>query len=464
VSVCVPGYHLPHVEGPLATDVRRIGGLEVELSRLTPAQLHATIEAARTQGQRYLRSRSVDDVLQVIDQVSASWLSPDYHLRQAAEQLLPMATGFSVETIRYGLPLFFVPLRAAPLRALLDAELGDRFVLDHATNARRVVGPVLSTHVIPGNLPGLAALPMLVSLALKSAVLIKPAAGDLVLPAMLAMSIAEVDEELATCVVVANWRGGDREVEEVAFGYADLVVASGSDQAIADIAVCARRRFIGHGHRISFAAIGRERLSNRDAARVLAERLAYDVSLWDQQGCLSPQICYVESGGGVDADHFARLLANELAAMAAQLPARHLSLEEKAHVLRFREEAEWRRVAGEAATVYASAGSADWSISVERDAELLPTCLNRCIRLKVVDSLAEIPAALAAHRRHLEAAGIAVGSDRIGAVIELLAGAGVHRVCPIGAMQQPPLSWAQGGRPRIGDWVEWMHVEGGLGA
>jgi len=31
-------------------------------------------------------------------------------------------------------------------------------------------------------------------------------------------------------------------------------------------------------------------------------------------------------------------------------------------------------------------------------------------------------------------------------------------------MQQPPLSWVQSGRPRIGDWVEWMAVEGGLDA
>jgi hypothetical protein len=41
----------------------------------------------------------------------------------------------------------------------------------------------------------------------------------------------------------------------------------------------------------------------------------------------------------------------------------------------------------------------------------------------------------------------------------VLAGCGVHRICPIGEMQRPPLSWRQSGRPRIGDWVEWAVVE-----
>jgi hypothetical protein len=464
VSVCVPGYHLPGIEGDIATEVQGAGSVNVEIARLSPGQLHAAIDAAREAGLRTLRRRSVDALLAVIDEVAANWLSPDYHLRQAAEQLLPLATGFSPETVRHGLPLLFVPLRAGPLRALIDAELGDRSTLDHFVGGRRVVGPLFSTHVVPGNIPGLSALPMLASLALKSAVLIKVATGDLILPALLASSIAEVDEELARCVLVANWRGGDSELEDVAFGYADLVVASGSDPAIAAIARLARRRFIGHGHRISFALIGKERLSSRDAARQLAQRLAYDVSLWDQQGCLSPQLCYVERGGQVTPGAFALLLAAALEEMARLLPPRLLSLEEKAQVLRFREEGEWRKVESGASAVHASPGGAEWSISVEHDAEFQPSCLHRCVRLKVVGGLGEISEAVAAHRRHLEAVGVAVGREQVESVCEMLASCGVHRLCPIGTMQQPPLSWPQGGRLRIGDWVEWVRAEGGMGA
>jgi len=40
-----------------------------------------------------------------------------------------------------------------------------------------------------------------------------------------------------------------------------------------------------------------------------------------------------------------------------------------------------------------------------------------------------------------------------------LAKMGVHRVCPIGQMQRPPLSWHHdGGRPNLGDLVSWTDL------
>jgi hypothetical protein len=224
-----------------------------------------------------------------------------------------------------------------------------------------------------------------------------------------------------------------------------------------------RTRLIGHGHKISFAAIGRDRLSSPDAARSLARGVAYDSSLWDQQGCLSPQLCYVEDGGHVGPLAFAEHLAEALSASALEFPPRTLGFDEQAHVLRFRHEAEWGGRMPGMKGLLASPGSTDWSISVEDGADFVPTCLNRCIRLKVVRDLGQLPAALAAHRRHLECVGLAVEAARESALSELLARCGVHRLCPIGAMQRPSLSWRQSGRPRVADWVEWTTVEGGDG-
>ena len=62
-----------------------------------------------------------------------------------------------------------------------------------SAHGRRALGPPLIVHVLSGNIPGLAAVPVLLSLAVKSAVLIKPAAGDPLFPELLAASIAEVD-------------------------------------------------------------------------------------------------------------------------------------------------------------------------------------------------------------------------------------------------------------------------------
>ncbi len=433
--------------------------VEVALPTLTPGQLRVAIDGAQRAAAR-LRLRPVDAVLVSIDRVISNWLLPDSAWRRRAEQALPHATGFSPQMIRQGLPLLLEPLRAQAIGALLDDELGgDRRILDAPVRGTRAFGPSLITHVLSGNIPGLAAAPIVLSLALKSAALVKSAAGDPVFPALFAASMREVDEELAQCLVVTHWRGGDPAIEEVAFAAADIVVASGADASIAAIGDRVHGRFIGHGHKVSFAVIGAECLGDTAAARDLARRLAYDVSLWDQQGCLSPQLCYVEAGGSVTPEQFADLLAEALASFASELPPRALSLDEKAEILRFRQTTEWHG----ARTLRASPQSTDWTVSIEPDAEFLPSCLNRCIRLKVVRDVAALGAPLAPHRHHLEAVGLAVGATRAVPISDVLAASGVHRICSIGTMQTPTLTWRQSGRPRVADWVEWVRVEDSRG-
>ena len=311
---------MPGIEAP-KHDLLRCRAVQVEVPRLQPAQLCAAMERARQTALQQLRRRSVDDLLVTVDRVVAAWLHPQSAVRQQAEAVLPAATGFSPEMIRHGLPLLLNGLRAESIRALLDAELGDHRVLDGMRAGRHAAGPPLIVHVMSGNIPGLVAVPVLLSLVLKSAVLVKAAAGDPIFPALLAESISEVDAELARCVLVTYWRGGDQEIEAAALGSADLVVASGSDAAIAALASRAPRRFIGHGHKVSFAAVGREYLQDRESAEEIARRLAYDVSLWDQQGCLSPQLCYVESGGAVGPHEFAAHLAQALSDYAVDSAA-----------------------------------------------------------------------------------------------------------------------------------------------
>ena len=426
------------------------------LSPCTPSVLSAHIDVRRRTAAPALRRRPVDDILAALDRVIANWLRPDFPLRRRAEAELPAVTGFSPETICHGMRFLLAPLRAGGMRALLDSELGDRRTLDRMCDGRRALGPPVILHVLSGNIPGLAAVPVLLSLAVKSTVIVKPAMGDPLFPELLAASIAEVDAQLADCVCIAPWRGGDTAVEAVAFRDADLVVASGSDAAIAAIRARVAGRFIGHGHKISFAVVGREALADDAAARDLARRLAYDVSLWDQQGCLSPQLCYVEAGGHVSPAHFAELLAGALADYAHTLPPRRMEIEEHAAVQRFRHAADWQPDT----VLLASKGSTEWTVSVEPDARFLPTCLHRCIRVKVVDDSAVLADVLPPHRAHLEAAGVATGNARAAALGELLGAAGVHRLCPIGRMQVPPLTWRQGGRPRVGEWVEWISDEG----
>lgn len=406
---------------------------------MTPQQLRDRIAAAIA-AQADLARRPLDDVIGQLDDVIAAWLEADSTWMTRAIESLPQATGFSREMIAHGLPLLLAPLRAAAMRQLFDEELG--------AHEARSNSPLI-VHVLSGNIPGLVASPLLLSLALKRAVLVKTASGDRVFPPLFVESIAAIAPELAACTIVADWRGGDVSFEEIAFANAGFVVASGSDAAIRALAARVRGKLIGHGHKVSFAVIAREGLAHADSARELAGKLAYDMALWDQQGCLSPQLCYVEAGGNIDVEQFASLLAHACDAFASQLPPRRLDLEESAAVTRFRQEAEWTP----SDALLASSGSTAWSIRIENSPAFLPTCLNRCIRLKTIADLTQLAPLLAPHRPHLEAAGVMIGAARAADAHGLLFDSGVHRICDLGTMQTPGLEWRQGGRPRIAEWI-----------
>ncbi len=410
---------------------------------MDPAGLDAAVTRTREAAGR-LRSVPVSSVLDSLDGLVTRWLDPDDPFRVRAERELPALTGFSPEMIRHGLPLQLLPLRGEFIAELLDRELGTRNRVDRARSGGSAP---LITHVLAGNIPFLAASPMLLTLAIKSAGLIKPASGDPLSATLLQESLHLYDPELAACLCVAHWQGGDGRFEEIAFGRADLVVASGSNVTLEAIQHRVRSRFIGHGHRVSFAVIDRTVLADRESAAIAAERLAYDVTLWDQQGCLSPQFCWLEAPEPMR-ERFAELLADALSRWATRLPPRRLSHEEMVDIQRFRQAAQWQP----GFRLLESPSSTAWSISVEPRAQFLPTCLHRCIRLQPLENPDEIPALLAPYQPFLEAAGLAMSSDNESSMSRLLRRCGVHRTCRLGDMQTPGLDWQQGGRPRIAEW------------
>lgn len=445
----VRAYHLPPGSAPPTRVVRR-DGVELEIACPSAGQWQSIVAGCR-HATVQLRRRRANEITAALQAVVDQWSTPQSHWRRLAETALPPVTGFSPEMIHHALPKLLEPLRGDAVQRLLCEELR----ADGGGRRRVAIAPELIVHVLSGNIPGLAAIPIHLSLALGSGAVVKTASGDPLFAALWAQSIAAIDGELGDCLAVTHWPGGADEIETTLFAAADLVVASGSDAAIAAVAARAPGRFCGYGHKISFAAVGRDCLTDSAAASDLACRLAYDISLWDQQGCLSPQLCYVERGGRVTIDELAALVGKALEYYARELPPRRLSLDEQTAVLRFRQEAEW----GSEVQLLPSSGTTEWSIAVEKESGFRPTCLNRCVRLKPVADLSDLSEVLTPHRRYLEAAGVAVMEGRRAHIAAMLASAGVHRVCRIGKMQEPPLSWCQSGRPRVGDWVEWMEVE-----
>ena len=362
--------------------------------------------------------------------------------------------------ISHALPLIFREYRAERLVRLLQDELGDLSALDTfvSVNGRqhRAYGPTLITHVLAGNLPGAGLDSVIFSLLVKSATLVKASSTAPRLPTLFAETLAQVDPELGTCLAVVTWPRGNTPLEEVAFSRAELVVASGSDKSLATIRPQVRGKFIEYGHKISFAVITKEALNDIHS---VAHKVAYDIALFDQQGCLSPQLIYIEEGGVVAPHTFAAVLAEALARWEQALPRGAVPQEASVAIRRTRDEAEWQALAGKDVALYASPNGTAWTVVLDPDPTFVPSPLYRTIRVKPFSSSIQLHELLTPWRPYLEAVGLAGHATRNTQLVEVLGQAGVSRICPIGTMQLPPLSWRHGGRPRIADFVRWVEGE-----
>jgi len=268
-----------------------------------------------------------------------------------------------------------------------------------------------------------------------AAVLVKSGRDDPLSAPAFQRALAAVDPELAATVVTTYWPGG-AAIEDTVLAPADVIVATGGDVALAALGARFGARMVAHGPRWSVALIGHGATGRLDA---IAATLARDTVAHDQRGCLSPHALYVE--GGADAVRaLAEALASALLWQATCLPPGPATVEERAAVRVFRAGAEW-----EPDTVIL--GTAEGTVVHQaRPATFLPTCGRRTVRVHPLPSLPVFPALLPAGT--VECVGVAAVDPT--PLVERLRARGVARLCPVGRMQQPRLTWPRGQLPPLG--------------
>jgi Acyl-CoA reductase (LuxC) len=437
---------------------------------LSPAMIAEACQTLKRNRENYLSSRSTESLIKTLSNVAESWLEADYPFRKYALATGPAQTGFSRETLARGLDNFFGQLTRENFHALLVQEFGDAKRLDamcatpveQKQNRMAIINaPEFQVHIAAGNIPNPALMSIVFGLLTRSAQFVKCASGASFLPRLFAHSIYEADAKLGACLEVAEWRGGNAALETALFAEADCVTATGGDETLAAIRaqLPVKIRFLGHGHRVSFGFVASGDLYGSSAKKIVA-RAADDVVAWNQLGCLSPHVIYVQLGGEVFPEHFAQLLADELEKRETIEPRGELPAEHAATIAARRGIYEVRAAhSPETTRHWCSKDSTAWTVIYEADARFQLSCLNRFIYVKAV---ADLTAALRGAddiRGKVSTVGIAVPDDKAQEIATQLARWGATRVCPLGQMQNPPLTWRHDGRPALGDLVTWTDWE-----
>lgn len=439
---------------------------EATLTRQTIADACETLKRNR---ETYLASRSTAQMVRLISELASNWLQPDYPFRRFALEHGPAATGFQRATLARGLDAFFQELTPDNLHALLIQEFGHAHRLDEfsavAAESKRqqaslVRAPAFLAHITAGNIPVPALQSIVFGLLLRSAQFVKCARGTSFLPRLFAHSLYEADSKVASCLEIAEWRGGDVALEEALFSAADCVTATGSDEMLMDVQRRLPRgvRFAGHGHRVSFGFVTREVLGGFGVKKIVS-RAAEDVIAWNQLGCLSPHVIYVEAGGALAPEVFAEQLAGELARRETEEPRGDVNVELAAAITSRRDVFRLRASASDETRLWCSEGSTAWTVVCEADARFQLSCLHRFIHVKAVAGLDDALHQADAVCGQVSTVGLAAQDDRAEALATQLARWGVSRICPLGQMQSPPLTWRHDGRPALADWVEWSGWE-----
>jgi hypothetical protein len=441
---------------------------------LTPPMIAEACRALRRNRERSLARFSTAQMAGIIAETARRWLQPDDPFRQLALAEGPVATGFSAATLGHGLDAFFGEWTLDNMEALLVQDLGSAGRLDQfgpgpgevrPRQTALATAPELLVQFTAGNLPVSGMTSLLLGVLLRSAQFLKCASGATLFPRLLAHSLVDTEPGLAGGIEIAGWPGGTTILEEPLLAEADLVTASGSDATLADLssrlALLPRRpRLVGYGHQVSFGYITRDALGGFERARTVAQA-AEDVAAWDQCGCLSPQVFYVEGGGPLAAEAFAELLSLELARREETHPRGTLSLEASTGITLKRDFYAIRAAAGaETETrLWQSPESTAWTVVYESSPLFQAAGQHRFIHVKPVADLAEALRGADAVRGRVSTVGIAGAGHRGAELAAQLARWGVTRVCPLGRMQRPPLTWRHDGRPALGDLITWTGLE-----
>ncbi|WPZ17111.1 acyl-CoA reductase [Geobacillus subterraneus] len=439
--------------------------VEVEVPLLTVEQLNKVMGKVKQASAQFLKSLSVTEIIDLLDRVMAQLLDRRHPYRQKAEQVLPIVTGYDEEMVRLGLTSYFKTFRKPQLQRFLVEDLENPLLLDDFQprakgGFSKAVGPDVIVHVWAGNVPALPLWSLISGLLVKSGMVGKVSSAEPLFAGWFARLLVEVEPKLADCLAVVWWKGGDIERERAVFGQADVVVGYGSNASLEEMQ---RRlpvtvRFLPFGHKVSFGLVSRSCLDARKAWQA-AHQAAFDIVRYDQQGCYSPHLFYVQTGGSVSPKEFARYVAHELNCFAKRFPRRPLSLEEMAAQASWRQREELGVLANKEKEVLGNEAG-DWTVVYEPERrEFAASCLNRAVKIVAFDDISQVIAEIAPYRALLQTAGVAASPKELFEWAEQLGKAGVTRITALGHMTSPEAGWHHDGRFNLRDLVQMVDIE-----
>lgn len=401
------------------------------------------ITAQRTWSRRRTPSRA-----ECIATLAAHWLDSE-RMDEVIAVTAPDTT-LSPGMLRWGFQDTLSRWTQDALMTVVHNELGRPAALDDRSAPSRAVALRRCTQVLARTVPPAGMQSVMWAWLVGSAVWVRPAHDQRRLWRVWLQALRTLAPELAALTAVFEFDAADLDARQTLTRLSDLIVVHGSD---ATIEVwrggSSSPPVVGYGHRLSAAFVSADALAKVDDRRTALRGIAEDLCAWDQTGCLSPVVLFVEQPAVWTMRQVAEALVNDhLPEVAARWPPGAWSVDvlaERTHTLR--------------SQLFAAShhgGHGADLLVYDEATPLRPGCLHRVLPIQPVRDTSHVIELLSAWRPHLQALAIAGPEAMRQRLGDALVHAGLNRVCRPGQLQRPPLGWRHDGVGTVAPLVRWL--------
>jgi len=320
----------------------RRGGISFRAPDLSKYLNDLTLNSPSKMGDLY--SISLEEIFDFLARLGERLHPADNKHLQESFELSRATSGLSDSILRHhydGIPNYF---RKEATRDIAERLVGidylEGWVEQPQTLQRntrlsiRAVG-ARAVHIIAGNVPVVGVTTVIRNAITRSDAIIKTPSNDPLTTAAVVRTMIEMDPDhpVTRHVSVAYWKGGDTAVEEYLYDprRIEKVVAWGGFAGIKHLTQYLQPGLdlITLDPKHSATIIGPEAFADDATLDAIAKRLALDVGVLNQEGCVNARVVYVQSGTDAAGIAKANELGKRMFAALQGLPD-HLSTPHKA--------------------------------------------------------------------------------------------------------------------------------------
>lgn len=273
-----------------------------------------------------------NDILEFLRRVGMLWQKPDYELKKMLYKYSPQINGQTFEMLKHniGLLIAYISFKSY-LQEVLGSELPCREILDdwvpildsevHAVPLGKLI------HVISGNVPVVGAFSLIRGILTKNLNIAKIPSGDILTILLFVQSFSDVDPDhpITKSTSAIYWeRGEDNTINEF-LNFTDGLCIWGGEQSV-DFYKRKNMKceLIEYGPKIGMQII--DWSAEKDVN--LPMQVARDMSVYEQEACLSPQFLCLKG----DVESFVDLLKEGLKHYAKVWPKPQKEIDHYAHM------------------------------------------------------------------------------------------------------------------------------------